>query len=137
MKKLLLTGIAALSVHCASAAHAADQLPGYMLGRWCYSNASTKTQEVYFRPNLIDPERSTCSDLTDGIMLSQEGYEDETASDTNSSCVFDKIEQKEEDIYLAHAHCTDVDADDQSDFKGYEEFKLINGLLFKKRIPEG
>ena len=69
MKKLLLTGIAALSVHCASAAHAADQLPGYMLGRWCYSNASTKTQEVYFRPNLIDPERSTCSDLTDGIML--------------------------------------------------------------------
>ena len=48
-----------------------------------------------------------------------------------------KIEQKEEDIYLAHAHCTDVDADDQSDFKGYEEFKLINGLLFKKRIPEG
>ena len=52
MKKLLLTGIAALFL-ATGVAHAADQLPEYMLGRWCYGNdVSTEAQVVYFRPNL-------------------------------------------------------------------------------------
>jgi len=37
MKKLLLTSIAALLL-ATGTAHAADKLPEYMLGRWCYGN---------------------------------------------------------------------------------------------------
>src|SRR5262249_38035237 len=69
MKKLLLTSIAALLL-ATGTAHANDQLPEFILGRWCYGNdVSTEAQIVYFRPNHRDPERCCCSDMTDGITI--------------------------------------------------------------------
>ena len=72
-------------------------LPKDILGGWCHTPfASTEDQVVYFRPSIHDPERSTCSDLTDGIYIDQKGYDDESPLDAPPSCVFDKIEQKGE-----------------------------------------
>jgi len=159
MKKIMLAGVAALSI--ASTAHAGDALvcgieqghckpliepphrvllPKDILGRWCHTPfASTEDQVVYFRPSIHDPERSTCSDLTDGIYIDQKGYDDESPLDAPPSCVFDKIEQKGEGerTYVAQVHCTTVDGSDREDFRGREEFQLINGLLFKKRMQKG
>jgi len=52
MKKTLLAGIAALSVLSASAAHATDQLPEAMLGRWCEASLRSDIRTLYFRPSL-------------------------------------------------------------------------------------
>ena len=133
MKKLFLTGIAALFL-ATGAAHATDQLPEHILGRWCNSYASTKSQEVYFRPNHRDRESCCCSDMTDGITISQDGYDDDSPVDDAPSCLFDNIKRKDRDTYLIHAHCKEGD---KPSFEGAEEFQLINGLLFKKRMPEG
>jgi hypothetical protein len=135
MKWVVLAGI----LLAGSPAYANDKLPAHFLGRWCYSNASTPTyraepllsgsQEVYFRP-----EGCCCSDLTDGITLDQEGYVSDAPVDVTTSCLFDNIKRKDRDTYLVHIHCKEGD---KPGFEGNEEFQLINGLLFKKRAPEG
>jgi|SRR6516162_6808838 hypothetical protein len=135
--RTLITGIAALLL-ATGAAHATDQLPEYMLGRWCYGNdVSTEAQIVYFRPDIRTPDSRTCSDLTDGIIIDQEGYDDESVAEDASTCSFDKIERKEENTYLVHVHCKAAHGKGKPSFEGQEEFQLVNGLLFKKRMPEG
>src|SRR5262249_15113757 len=105
MKKLFLSSIAALFL-ATGAVHADDKLPEYMLGRWCYTPfGSTESQEIYFRPDLKDPGRKTCSDLTDGINIDQQGYDDETPADDAPSCIFAEIKRKEENTYLVYVHC--------------------------------
>jgi hypothetical protein len=48
MKKLLLTGIAALFL-ATGTVPADNKLPEHILGRWCYDYViSAKTQDVYF-----------------------------------------------------------------------------------------
>ena len=136
MKKLLLISIAALLL-ATGAARANDKLPEYMLGRWCFSPfVGTKTQEVYFRPDQNSPGRTTCSDLTDGINIDQKGYVDESPADNADDCAFDNIKRKRKNTYLIHAHCKEGDSKKPS-FEGEEEFQLVNGLLFKKRVSLG
>ena len=128
MKKLLLTGVAALFL-ATGTAHADDKLPEHWLGRWCSAPfVSTEAQVVYFR--------STCGDMTDGIMLKENSYIDEAPADDAPSCTFDKIKRKDEETYLVYLHCITQDKGEPS-FEGQEEFQLVNGILFKKRMPEG
>ena len=138
MKTLLLAGVAALFL-ATGTAHAADtsQLPEYILGRWCHTPfASTEAQVVYFRPSgrRDTGEWCCCSDLTDGIDINSEGYEDESPADDAPICLFDNIKQRDKDTYLVRVRCKEGD---KPSFEGDEEFQLINGLLFKKRLPEG
>jgi hypothetical protein len=138
MKTAIIAGCAALFL-VTGTAHANDKLPGYMLGRWCYGNeVSTEAQQVYFPPDIHDPKRSTCSDLTDGINIDEYGYDEESPSDSGITCRFEKIKQRGESTYLAYVRCIDIHEEKQDDiFAGQEEFQLINGLLFKKRMPQG
>ena len=64
--------------------------------------------------------------MTDGISLNQEGYESEAPTDVPPVCLFDNVKRKDTDTYLV-----------KPSFEGDEEFQFINGLLFKKRMPEG
>jgi hypothetical protein len=143
--RALITGVVMLLA--TGTAHAADPLvcgteqgscrpykdpkfPEYWLGRWCRTPyGSTEAQEIYFRP-----EKCCCSDMTDGITIDQKGYEDEAPSDEAPVCLFDNIKQSGRDTYLVHVHCKEGD---KPSFEGDEEFQLVNGLLFKKRMPEG
>jgi len=73
MKKALLAGIAVLFL-ATGTAHANDQLPEYILGRWCApSFINTKSLSIYFRPDHVERDRWYCSDLTDGININQGG----------------------------------------------------------------
>jgi hypothetical protein len=77
-----------------SASHATDQLLEHVLGRWCFDyNISTKSEQVYFRPDRTTPDRCCCSDMTDGVTVTQEGYSDDAPRDDPGGCLFDKIEQ--------------------------------------------
>jgi hypothetical protein len=61
MTRFFIAGVAALFL-ATGAAHANDQLPEHLLGQWCSTPfASTESQVVYFRPDLKDPGRKTCS----------------------------------------------------------------------------
>lgn len=95
MKQLLLAGL----MLCAVPAYANDKLPVHILGRWCYSNASTEAQEVYFRSDR------GCSDATDGITINPNGYESDAPTDYPDICLFDKIKRKDTDTYVVHVHC--------------------------------
>jgi hypothetical protein len=69
-----LTIIAAL-FPATGTAEADAQLPEAMLGEWCTADAiNTKAQEVYFRPNHRESDRSHCSDFTEGIEMDKDGY---------------------------------------------------------------
>ena len=134
--KLLLT-IAALLL-ATGTANANDQLPEYILGRWCApAYINTKALKIYFRPDHVERDRWYCSDLTDGININQEGYDDESPVDDAPACSFSEIKRKEEFSYLVHVLCKTQDGEGKPDFEGQEEFQLVNGLLFKKRMPEG
>jgi hypothetical protein len=124
MKKLLLAVML-----LATPAHANDKLPVHILGRWCYSNASTGAQEVYFRS-----DGCCCSDSTDGITINPEGYESDAPVDVPLICLFDNVKRKDKDTNLVHVHCKEGD---KPSFEGDEELQLMNGLLFKKRGAEG
>src|SRR5262245_8348935 len=138
MKKALLSGIAMLFLATTGTAHAADQLPEWMLGRWCTSaEINTKSQKVYFRPDHVERDKWYCSDLTDGINIDQKGYDDEHPADEAPACSFGEIKRKEEFSYLVHVLCKTEHGEGKPDFEGQEEFQLFNGLLFKKRMPEG
>src|SRR5260370_24888365 len=129
MTKLFLTGIAVLFL-ATGTAHAADQLPEHMLGEWCGAdNVSTATQAVYYRPNNKDPEMTKCSEFNDPITISREGYT-EVEEETTFSCIFDKVERKEEEAYLTYAKCTNDHTPDVDYYN--KEFQLIHGLLFKR-----
>jgi len=137
MTKLLLSGVAVLFL-ATGTAHANDQLPEHILGRWCSGPfVSTRSQKVYFRPYLKEDGRKTCSDMTDGIMIDQEGYEDEGPWDDAPKCSFDNIKREDRDTCFVHVHCTASEQGEIPSFEGGEEFQLVNGLLFKKRMPEG
>jgi hypothetical protein len=129
MRKLLLAGVAVLLMGI-SAAHAKDQLPKHMLGRWCYDYIiSTKSLKVYFRPD--HKERTCCcSDMTDGITISQEGYDDDSPADDAPSCLFDKIDQENRDTYLVHMRCRE--GEENPYHSSATQFQIVNGLLFVK-----
>src|SRR5262245_33328314 len=103
LRTLLIAGTVALMT---TAAHSGDalfcstdgpckvlpppriQLPEAMLGKWCIDNhISTKSDEIYFRPNLNNPNYSNECVEGSTIIISQIGYE----TDTPGSCLFDKI----------------------------------------------
>jgi len=139
MKKLLLTGIAALflATGTAHAVHDTTHLPEHWQGRWCYdSYISTKSQEVFFRPTHknINGE-GVCGDFDDGIYIDEAGYINEgSMTGEQPACDFEKKVRGEGDTYVMHVVCS---SGKQEGFDGEEEFQLINGLLFKKRMPQG
>ena len=130
MKKLLLSGIAALFL-AAGTAHADDRLPEHMLGTWCHDYDSTKSQHVYFRPNHYDPDRCCCSDMTDGITIYQHGFDDDSPA-VLPGCLFDKIEKKNKDTYLIQTGCQKQG--DGPYYPSAAEFQIINGRLFVKWV---
>jgi hypothetical protein len=130
MKKLLLTGIAALFL-ITGAAQANDQLPEHMLGRWCADyNISTKGEKVYYRLDRVERDRNHCSDLDNGIVLDQEGYMEDTEADDNGECLFDKIERRDRDTYLIQTRCRDAEVNPY--YSSIAQFQIIEGLLFIK-----
>jgi hypothetical protein len=118
MHKVLLAGIAALSVLTASAASAASsqtpkvELPDRMVGLWCYAkDISTDTERHYLDPYLYDEGHSAldedgnptwidaCGDekyskeSDASIVVGKEGYlSNWVAPGYRNFCTFDKIE---------------------------------------------
>jgi hypothetical protein len=89
MRKVLLAGIAALSVLSASAAHA-DSLPNKMLGRWCQDDVATQTgRRVY--------TRGACDDLRVSQNNIVEYIED--------GCDFKRTKRLSNGSYFVHAAC--------------------------------
>jgi hypothetical protein len=102
MKKILLTGVAALFL-AIGMAHADDKLPEAMLGRWCSANVRSDVRMIFYRPSFVG--REYCTDFDDGITIEQTGFSDDRPSDDLcDGYVFDKIERIE-DGYLVSAHC--------------------------------
>jgi hypothetical protein len=133
MKKTLLAGIAVLLLGT-GAVHADGKLPEYMLGRWCSDYLiSTKSVEVYYRPDHADPNRCCCGDSTDGITINSEGYTEDGPGEDPVTCLFDKVEEKDRNIYLIHLRCK---LETGIDFSSVAEFQLINDLLFVKVVSE-
>jgi len=141
MKKLLLTGIAALFL-ATGQAHANDQLPEQILGRWC--EASTKgPNKIFYRPEFQG--REGCVDFDDGVTFDENGFSnDSAASDSPESCeewVFDKVERLQDNDYIISAHCGKAGAkynpaDDE--LGGTLRWKIVyDGLLIATRMLEG
>jgi hypothetical protein len=139
MKKTLLTSIAALFL-ATGTAHADDQLPETMLGRWC--EAGTKgPNRIYYRPSFQG--RLGCVDFDDGITLSQTGFSDDRPIDQCYKYVFDKIEQMQNG-YLVSAHCEKVEDTEDTynpegeDLAGTRHLQLIHDdILIVTKMPEG
>src|SRR6516162_7405973 len=136
MKKTLLTSIAALFL-ATGTAHADDQLPETMLGRWC--EAGTKgPNRIYYRPSFQG--RLGCVDFDDGITLSQTGFSDDRPVDQCNEYVFDKIEQTQ-DGYFVSTHCGKVGTEydpENDDLAGTWHLQIIHdGIMIATRMPEG
>jgi hypothetical protein len=73
MKKMLLAGIAALSVLYASAASAQEpkvELPDSMVGLWCYAkDISTDTEDHYLEPYGDDGDENCGDGIFDRIKI--------------------------------------------------------------------
>jgi hypothetical protein len=128
MKKVLLAGVAALSVLSASAAQTTIVLPDAMLGSWCHDDhASTETQQIYFRTN-------ECPDPFDNISVRRDGYDE-----VDSICKFETIEHSAKDVYLANTRCEALAEGDGHPtgffYGGIKEFQIVDGLLFVTIIP--
>src|SRR5262249_23648226 len=95
MKKTLLAGIAALSVLCASAAHAAE-IPATILSQdWCLSNDSpdAKISEIFL-------PISGCKSLVfkrDAVIWNKLGEQ--------ASCTITGIENEGPEILVIKGHC--------------------------------
>ena len=134
MSRMLISGVVII-IATSSASHATDQLLEHVLGRWCFDyNISTKSEQVYFRPDRTTPDRCCCSDMTDGVTVTQEGYSDDAPRDDPGGCLFDKIEQKDRDTYLIKTRCKEKESDPY--YPSEAEFQIINGLLFIKWGPQ-
>jgi hypothetical protein len=112
VKKLLLTGIAALLM-AASAAHAvAAKLPEEMIGKWCFDK-STSTEDKEYYSSVEDV--SACGNHG-GLIIRKEGYTRDRFG-PQVLCKFKaiKLSRKAEptpdgtdeptDIYLVRANC--------------------------------
>jgi hypothetical protein len=85
MKKVLLTGIAALLL-ATGTAHA-DTLPKEMLGSWCFilgSNADNPYQLFFSRK----PAGKDCTGFVNVLTLYQDHSEESVGT-----CLFDKVQQ--------------------------------------------
>jgi hypothetical protein len=138
MKKLLLTGIAALFL-ATGTAQANDQLPEQMLGRWCEASLRSDIRTLYFRPSLVGREH--CVDFNDGITLSQSGFTNDLPTDTCYEYIFDKVERIQDDTYYITAHCEKVGQDynpEEDNLGGTHQLQLIrDDLLIASKMPEG
>jgi hypothetical protein len=111
MKKLLLTGIAAMLM-ATSAAHATERLPEHMLGQWCPLGA-VETNVIYVRA----PE---CSGAT---IFWQTGYDK-----YEQTCRYISIRQsKNPGVYQIIARC----ADDKENGSWVESFDMF---MYKREL---
>jgi len=138
IKLARLIVIAALVFMALRPAQAAgSKLPEHMIGTWCEATfVSTKAERVFFRPERVG--RQHCSDMTDGVTISPEGFENDHPMDDPFSYRFDKIEQIDSDTYLIHIRYTETRKDENitsPEYPPIAEFKISNGLLFIKGIP--
>jgi hypothetical protein len=116
MTKILLAGIAALSVLSASAAHTVT-LPKEMLGDWCYDEA----HQEYRHAKCEDD--SFVRVIKDGLIT------------VEARCKFDKIEQaptRNIFVYLVHSICTGVG----EPYTENLEFRLTNEGLTIRPVEE-
>lgn len=135
MKKLILAGIAVLSLSSASATQPQrSTLPDTIIGNWCHhDNADMwikEHREIYTRS--YNPE--DCSDYH--LVITQEGY-----GEMWDECVFNKIEQEARDTYLVHTRC-EAQAEGEKVGIGifWEEnleYQIVNGQLVVTTIPGG
>jgi hypothetical protein len=113
MKKLLLTGVAALFL-ATGAAHASVQLPDTITGTWCWIEGGDEqnwNQQIFAR---VPPEECHGGDSL--IRIDQNGIEGE------GSCTFGKIEQSGPNAFLIYTYCDD-------DTNGSTRFEIIDGKL--------
>jgi hypothetical protein len=133
MRKVLLAGVAALSVLSASAAHAAT-LPDTITGTWCFLESfDLSPGQAIFNTHTRTFEDCPHVDgrgTLDGIIINQGGIEAE-----DSSCTFEKIEQIRPNSFLIYHRCT---PDENSDTPGGPEtYEIIDGKLIITRLSEG
>jgi hypothetical protein len=121
-RRLLLAGVAALSVLAAlAAAHAETKearviLPDIITGTWCWvegGDEKNRNQQIFIRSAPED-----CH-VSDGLVsIAQDGIEGEG----EGSCIFDKIEQTGPNAYLIYTYCDD-------DTNGPAMFEIVDGKL--------
>ena len=121
MKKLLLTGVAALFL-ATGAANATVQLPDTITGNWCWIEGGDEqnwNQQIFAR---VLPEGCHGGDSL--IRIDQNGIEGE------GSCTFGKIEQTGPNAFLIYTYCDD-------DTNGSTRFEIIDGKLVITALSEG
>lgn len=137
MKKTLLTGIAALFL-VTGTAHANDQLPEAMLGRWCQAGVRSDIRMIYYRPSFAGREH--CVDFDDGITLSQSGFSDDRPIDQCDEYVFDKKEQTQ-DGFVISTHCEKAGSEydfTKDDLAGTWHLQIVHDdLLIATKMSEG
>jgi hypothetical protein len=134
MKKLLLTGIAALSVLTASAAQATVKrnttvLPDKFLGNWCVVSDDDPQQTILERT----PEE--CDSGLGSMNIRQN-----SSTDFIDACEFNTIEQSGPEAYQIHATCENVVG--YGDREGsishvFWEIKIIGEQLIITELSEG
>jgi hypothetical protein len=123
MKKLLLTGIAALFL-ATGTAHATEHLPEAMLGNWCWFEGGDEqnwNQQIFAR---VPPDGCHGGDSL--IRIDQLGIEG-----SEGSCTFGKIEQQTgPNAFLIYTYCGD-------DTNGSTRFEIIDGKLVITALSVG
>jgi|SRR6516164_490443 hypothetical protein len=141
MKAAIVAGCVVLSVQCAARAHADNKLPEHMLGKWCQAGVNGGANAIYYRPSFGGHRYDGCSDMDDGITLSQNGFSDDRPIDQCDEYVFDKVERLRDDTYLVTAHCEKAEKTydpEKDDLGGTRQLQIVNDeILIVKRMPEG
>jgi hypothetical protein len=154
MKKMLLAGIAALSVLYASAASAQEpkvELPDSMVGLWCYAkDISTDTEDHYLEPYGDDGDENCGDGIFDRIKIWKDddgssGYSlDWFLPGWHSHCTFERVEVISPTVALVHASCHSGLGRDPITSKEVKppwtenlELRVIEGELVITELPEG
>jgi hypothetical protein len=130
MKKLLLAGIAVLSVLSASAAHA-DKLPDTITGNWCYFEGDNPDPDGKMMIYTVHTHKDCPSGAIDGIVITKDRIDGD-----DGFCTFEKIVRISANAFMIYHQCRDAE-DKEDSGGGPRTYEIIDGKLVITFLTEG
>jgi hypothetical protein len=146
MRKVLLAGVAALSVLSTSAVHAdwntrfplpSVLLPQEMIGTWCLDEeANARMQTKTGENDYYYAKRDKCSEREVALTIRPDGWDE-----LWDNCPFTKVTKEADGVYLIYSRCEMLAEGDGHGLNNYfivnQEFQIAqNGQLIVKLVPE-
>jgi hypothetical protein len=130
MKKLLLAGIAVLSVFSASAAHA-DKLPDTITGNWCNFEGDNPNPDGKTMIYTVHTHKGCPSGAIDGIVITKNRIDGD-----DGFCTFEKIIRISANTFMIYHQCRDAE-DKEDSGGGPRTYEIIDGKLVITFLTEG